>query len=204
MEKIYKEVLSQQQISLFDLLKKLRNKFYMAGGTALALQLGHRQSIDFDLFSRVEFKNDELYDKLDENKIESVLIDQKDELTLIYSGVKVTFLYYPFKGIQTKDWEVIKLANELTIAAMKAYALGRRSKWKDYVDLYFTLQDYKINEIVELAESMFRKKFSEKLFREQLAYFEDIDHSEKVNYVIDNPPVDTDIKDKLMEIASTI
>jgi len=73
----------------------------------------------------------------------------------------------------------------LILAAMKAYALGRRSKWKDYVDLYFILRDhYSIKEISTKATNIYDQLFSEKLFRAQLSYFEDIDYSEQIEFLV--------------------
>jgi hypothetical protein len=101
----------------------------------------------------------------------------------------------------------IKIENSITIpslgylAAMKAFALGRRSKWKDYVDLFFILKDYfSVNEISKLANEIYKDSFSEKLFREQLAFHKDIDYSETVEYI--NQPVPEDeIKQFLIDKA---
>ncbi len=77
---------------------------------------------------------------------------------------------------------------------MKAYALGGRAKWKDYVDLYFIMRDhYTLKEISGKAKEIFKTFFNEKLFREQLSYFKDIDHSEKVEYVGE------EVKDEVIE-----
>ena len=90
----------------------------------------------------------------------------------------------------------------ISLAAMKAYALGRRSKWKDYVDLYFLLTRYfSLSEVVEKSIELFGDLFSEKLFRAQLSYFADIDYTERVDYLIASPPLDDEIKDTLTRIA---
>ena len=87
---------------------------------------------------------------------------------------------------------------------MKAYALGRRSKWKDYVDLFFLIKyHFSISEISEKANELFKDMFSEKLFRAQLSYFEDIDFSEQVEYVVPSVPED-EIKTFLIEAATDI
>src|SRR3989344_1078918 len=76
------------------------------------------------------------------------------------------------------------LPDLLTLAAMKAYALGRRAKWKDYVDLYFIMKDYhSMTTIVKKTKQIFAHEFNEKIFRAQLAYFKDIDYSESVIYL---------------------
>jgi hypothetical protein len=95
--------------------------------------------------------------------------------------------------------KIIKVPDLLTLAAMKAYALGRRSKWKDYVDLYFILKDYcNLKQIALKANSIFGDMFSEKLFRAQLSYFEDIDFTEPIDFLGDKISENT-IKDFLIE-----
>ncbi len=71
----------------------------------------------------------------------------------------------------------------LILGAMKLHALGRRAKWKDYVDLYFILKDFhSINEVTKKATELFGNEFNEKIIREQLSCFDDIDYRQKVNY----------------------
>ena len=96
----------------------------------------------------------------------------------------MTFLSYPFPLVFTEKLEdVIRLPDLVTLAAMKAFALGRRAKWKDYVDLYVILKSKTLTEITARAASLFGNEFNEKLFREQLSYFEDIDYSETIDYM---------------------
>lgn len=71
----------------------------------------------------------------------------------------------------------------ITLASLKAFALGRRAKWKDYVDLYFLLGKYGLEEIDKKAQGIFGEHFNPKLFRQQLCYFDDIDYSEKVEFM---------------------
>lgn len=86
---------------------------------------------------------------------------------------------------------------------MKAYAMGRRSKWKDYVDLYFLLRDhFTIDDISAEATRIFGQLYSEKLFRSQLCYFDDIDYTEQVEYIIPYPPTDEEIKQALTDYAT--
>ena len=93
----------------------------------------------------------------------------------------------------------------LDLAAMKAYALGRRSKWKDYVDLYFLLKErFTLDAICHRANEIFGNLFSDKLFRSQLSYFEDVDYSEKVEYMIPNPPTEEEIRNFLIQVSTEI
>ena len=155
------------------------------GGTAIALRLGHRESIDFDLFSFDEFNNYSIKTKITKNTgIDTVLVNKKGEYSFLINGVKLTFFQFPYQINYSESFgEIVKLPDLLTLAAMKAFALGRRAKWKDYVDLYFILKaNHTVSEITAAGREVFGNEFNEKIFRTQLAYFEDIDYSEQISY----------------------
>jgi hypothetical protein len=97
----------------------------------------------------------------------------------VINDVKVTFFYYPFDIVADIDVaNSIKIPSLLTLAAMKAYAMGRRAKWKDYVDLYFIIRDhYSIREISDHAHTLF-PTFQSAQFIEQLCYHDDINYIE--------------------------
>ena len=203
---MHNEILTPKQKELLIYLKRYQRTFYLVGGTAIALHIGHRQSIDFDLFS---------YSKLNKSRIKASLLDipfeqvpifeDYDQLHLLINQVKVTFFNYPYV-VEHKDKfdSFFVLPSLLSLAAMKAFALGRRSKWKDYVDLYFILKDYyTIEEISREAERVFTQQFSEKLFRQQLAFHKDIDYSEPVEYLV-APVSDDEIKSFLIKKAIDI
>jgi len=87
---------------------------------------------------------------------------------------------------------------------MKAYALGRRSKWKDYIDLYFILKDYyTIRQVSDRSTFIFGDLFSEKLFRAQLCYFDDIDYSEQVEFLV-KAVSEEEVRNFLIEKATDI
>ena len=125
-------------------------------------------------------------------------------MNLIINDVKVTFFQYPFPINPTEKFETFfRLPSLLQLAAMKAYALGRRSKWKDYVDLYFLLHGYfSIADISAAATQIFGELYSEKMFRAQLCYFDDIDYTEAVEYLVPNPPSEQAIKQSLITMAT--
>lgn len=183
---LHKEILTKEQVNLLPLVALFLNDFGLVGGTAIAFYIGHRFSIDFDLFTNKEFDNFKIRQKIVRHgKISEVLRDETGQYTVVINGVRVTFFYYPFDiKFSKKFGNIVKLPDLLTLAAMKAYALGRRAKWKDYVDMYFIMKDYhNIGEIVKKADKLFGHEFNEKMFRAQLAYFKDIDYSEKVIYL---------------------
>jgi hypothetical protein len=118
-----------------------------------------------------------------------VLSARQNELIPFIKSFKREFYNYPFQVDASCEFEKsIRLPELLDLAAMKAYALGRRSKWKDYVDLYFLLKDhFTIHQISTRASGIFEDLFLEKLFRAQLSFFTDIDYSEAVDFIV--PPV---------------
>ncbi|OIP51686.1 hypothetical protein AUK10_04505 [Candidatus Gracilibacteria bacterium CG2_30_37_12] len=184
---MFKEILYENQLCTIGILKIFSKNFYLAGGTAIALQLGHRKSLDFDLFSSKKIDNTKILAKLKENGyiVNRILVDNKgEELTIISGGVKIIFLYYPFQVKKGLIFEGISLPDILILGAMKFYTLGRRGKWKDYVDIYHIFKSgYTLKDISTLAESVFQGGYNEKLLREQLCYFEDIDYTEEVEYM---------------------
>jgi len=200
---MHKELLNQLQTDVLPLISVFNNDFGLVGGTAIALHLGHRKSIDFDLFTNKKFENGEIVRKLlTQATIDSTIVDQLDQLTVIVNQVKLTFLYYPFPLEFINDFEgIIKTPDLLSLAAMKAYTLGRRSKWKDYIDLFFIFKKFSLREVCDKANQIFKTSFNEKLFREQLMFFNDIDFTEKINFVPEFFVSDEEIKNTLQNIS---
>jgi len=199
-----KEVLTENQISLSFMLQIFSENFGLVGGTAIALQIGHRHSIDFDLFTNKPFSNFNIKKRISKyRKIKNVFKDEDGHYTFIIDDVQFTFFYYPYKLNFSKKFEdIIKMPDILTLAAMKAFALGRRAKWKDYVDLYFIMKDYhSLEEISEKARRIFGLEFNEKLFRSQLSYFQDINYKEKIIYLKGFEVDDKIIKKALIEFS---
>jgi len=168
---------SEQQ----KIFKRLKNfpEFYLVGGTALALQMSHRISIDFDLFSPNEIPRNlmaKLRKIFKDFKIE-VILNHSEQLSIKAGQTKIDFVKYGFPLISKLiNFEGVKLVSVPEIAAMKAFAVGQRGTLKDYVDLYFILEKKRANlsEIKKLAEEKYKKEFNFRLFLEQLVYLEDI------------------------------
>ena len=93
----------------------------------------------------------------------------------------------------------------LTLAAMKAFALGRSAKYKDYVDyvdLYFIIKyHFSVKEISAKAEMIFKDFFVEKQFIAQLGYFKGINYSEEVTFLITNPPTEAEVQEFLINVS---
>ena len=178
----------------------------MVGGTAIALYLGHRRSIDFDLFTVSNYKKNTIINSIkhDGFKVQRMLYEDGEQLDLVVNDVKLTFLEYPFDVHPSLSFEeIITLPSLINLASMKAYALGRRAKWKDYVDLYFVLRDIcSLSDLIDNTRELFGELFNQKLFREQLSYFEDIDYSENIDYWSGHSIDDKSIKEFLVRLAT--
>ncbi len=163
----------------------------------------NRRSIDFDLFSSEKLHSLSIKNRIKKSSFEvDSIIFESEQLHLVVNSVKISFVEFPFKiphFTQFKD--IITLPELIELAAMKAYALGERAKWKDYVDFYFLLKyRFKVMDIIKKAERIFGSYFNSKLFLEQLVYFEDIDYSETVEYIGEVPSAE-EIKESLKEAA---
>jgi len=200
---MHKEILSENQVRLLPLVRQFIREYYLVGGTATGLHIGHRRSIDFDLFKFTTIKPKDIITKISAfNYPYTVTRHVNEQLNVTVHQVKLTFFEYPFKiNAKCKFGDYLRLPELIDIAAMKAYALGRRSKWKDYVDLFFILKNfYSVDQISKRAAEIYDQLFSEKLFRAQLSFFQDIDHSEPIDYLV--PAVsDDEIKKFLIDTA---
>jgi len=203
---MHTEIFDKQQVELLQYLKLFQRTFYLVGGTAIALHLGHRRSIDFDLFTPSNLIKPRIKKKLNQIPFKQIpIFEDYDQLHLLLNNVKLTFFNFPFIiDHPIKVDSFITMPSLLSLASMKAFALGRRSKWQDYVDLYFILKkNYIVKQISKEASLNFPSQFSEKLFREQLAFHKDIDYSEPVEYLV--PAVsEEEIKSFLIDKALEI
>ena len=138
---MHSEILTPAQQSALAVLSQqsgLRD-FYLAGGTALALHLGHRASEDFDFFRQESFDPQSLLRQLPAPPRVAVLQEARDTLTVEFRKVKVSFFAYPLNLIKPLVTGAlpVALASIPDIAAMKLAAIAGRGSRKDFVDIYF-------------------------------------------------------------------
>ena len=196
------EILSDQQIELLPFIAQFKRSFYLVGGTAIAFHIGHRRSVDFDLFTAKQINKARIKQKIFALPYDKqILFEDVDQIHFYMNKVKITFFHYPYPVEHTEKLDdIISIPSLLSLSAMKAFALGRRAKWKDYVDLCFVLKNYySIKEISTEAKRIYGQLFSEKLFREQLAFHKDIDFSDQVEYLPGFEIIEQDIKDFLID-----
>lgn len=182
-------VLSSKQIYLMKRLGFLkRHGFYLAGGTALALQIGHRTSVDFDFYTQKKFDNKKLLIELEE-RFKNVKLIQIPEQTLIVEieGVEASFFYYPYPLIYPliEENEFPPLASKEDIAAMKIISIIQRGTKRDFVDIYFLIKEFGLNKIFEITEKKYQS-FNPYLALQALVYFTDAERERtkrKISYI---------------------
>lgn len=155
-------------------LKQLR----LVGGSALALHLGHRTSVDLDLFGKIE--TDEFGISSAVNSLGNAKILKKSPNIFIYiiNSIKVVFVNYPFAWLDSETVEDgIRLAGMRDIAAMKLSAITGRGTKKDFIDLYFLLRVFTLKEMLGFYSRKFPEA-SEFLVLKSLTYFGDAENDE--------------------------
>jgi len=129
-------------------------QFNLVGGTALALQIGHRLSIDLDLFTHEEYDSDKILQALQSLGNLDTLVDNPPYLQVRLDDVKMDFLKFPYTFVQECiETEGIRLVSIENIAVMKLLAIARRGVKKDFFDLYFILERYRLEEILQIFEA---------------------------------------------------
>lgn len=174
---MYQEVINAKTKRVLETIDKIKEigNFYLAGGTALALQLGHRKSIDLDWFSQKEFDVGIL--KKDLSSFGDLKIDSEDKQTLNcrLDDVKISFFVYSYKILfPLVDFNKIKLADEHDIACMKIDTISSRGAKKDFIDLYFLLEKYRLEELLNLFDKKYAGiKYNRFHLLKSLTYFDD-------------------------------
>ena len=147
----------------------------LVGGTSLALQYGHRSSIDLDFFGNVSADTPELEKMLCKLGEVKTLGQNKNVKTFMLDGVKLDIVNYDYPWIDAPVVEdEIVLASTKDIAALKINAIEGRGTKKDFIDVYALLQHYTLKEIL----TFYKQKYStHSLFRAllSLSYFDDAD-----------------------------
>jgi predicted nucleotidyltransferase component of viral defense system len=162
---------------------ELRN-FNLSGGTALALQIGHRISVDLDFFGNSPFELSEIISLIDKFGTIHLLNQSRNILVLTINGIKVDFVNYKYSQLGDIIHENnIRLFDLQDIGAMKLAAIIGRGRKRDFIDLYLLLQHYSLTELM----SFYKQKYpdgSEFLVMRSLTYFEDADKDEDLQMLI--------------------
>ena len=170
----------------------------------MALQIGHRLSVDFDFFCEKKLPPNLLTKVKRVFREASLVVTYRspEQLNLLLNNVKVTFFQFEYPVIQLLiKYKTIPMAGILEIAAMKAFAIGKRLSYKDYVDWYFLLKEGHVDlkHVIGHAKKKFGGDFNDRLFLGQLSSLEDVP-TQKIEFLRDKVNRET-IHDYLTKVV---
>lgn len=158
---LFKQTLSKKSFQLLKYINSHKEfrEFYLAGGTSLSLQIGHRESIDLDFFTPKEFSSN-IIDSL--KKDYKAIAIHNNSIEVIMDETKVFFFYFGFPLLKDlKLIDEIRFANPIDIGLMKLLAVQGRTTRKDIIDLYFI--DKEIIPLEDLID-LFQKNYPKEKF----------------------------------------
>ena len=178
--KFYFEILPAEQKKVLQLLssQKWLNPFYLVGGTALALQLGHRQSDDFDFFSVKNIDNKNIISSLTKVGQFELIDEAENTVNGLVNNVKVSFIKYEYPLIKsTHIFQTMSLADLYDIALMKISAISGRGAKKDFIDLFFLLNHFSLSGLFNAYKDKYGVGVSNFYhLQKSLVYFDDAEN----------------------------
>lgn len=172
--------------STFSLLSQLMNlevlsTYNLVGGTGLSLKLGHRISIDIDLFSKEKIENEVIINCLSETFQNKFVLVSSNKIGVFckINDIKVDLIHYNFDLINPiEEYENIRITSSEDIAAMKIQAILGRGAKKDFFDLYELLKHFTLAEIINFHKTKYPLQTLNITIPQAITYFEEADESE--------------------------
>jgi hypothetical protein len=175
---LQKEAIEPATLQLLKVLQadSMLAQFHLAGGTGLALQLGHRLSVDLDLFSLTPFDSDFYLEYLEKNYQFALDFSASSTLKGSIKGVKVDFIAHSYSLIApVVEKDQIRIYSLADISAMKVNAIaGNGTRLKDFVDLYFLLEHYKVDQMLMFYQTKYKDRNTFHALK-SLNYFDEVD-----------------------------
>lgn len=205
MKKIYLNILNRRQLKILPKIGYLRKEygFYLGGGTALALQIGHRSSVDFDFYSSKDFDPKRLYTKLKKNLKQTTSGHMADGTLIVTSdNVGISFFRYEYPLLKPLvKTEYIDLLSIEDTAAMKIISIVQRGTKRDFIDIYYILKRFSLDKLLELTGKKY-EVFNRYLGLRALTYFEDAEQDRSRRYLKFFEEVDWDkIKGHIIDVV---
>jgi predicted nucleotidyltransferase component of viral defense system len=196
-------ILPEEQLRLFEALsnQSFIQDFYLAGGTCLALQIGHRRSVDFDFFIPSDFDTSAIVYKLAQMGSYQRANEEKNTINGSLDEVRISFFGYRYDIIDNFTvYNNIRLAGLKDIAAMKLEAIAGRGSKKDFIDLFFLLQQFTLEEIFSFHSRKYGVGLSNQYHHvKSLVYFADAE-SEAMPVMI-RPLIWEEVKKQIISLT---
>ncbi len=181
------EVLTLKQRKILSQLGfTKKHKMYLAGGTALALQVGHRTSVHFDFYTNQHFKKSTLL-KIFKNNLKNlsikVLRDVDDTFEIQINNLHLSCFYYPYSLVgKLVNIKGIQLASIEDISAMKVVAISQRGRQRDFIDIYYLINKLGLDKIISITEKKYPELDRYNALR-GLLYFSDADKDREISRI---------------------
>lgn len=199
------EALDEKRRALLPALGNFKKDFYLAGGTALALQIGHRVSVDFDFFTEKDFDTKELYEYVQKVFGEAVRTQESSNTLaiIVQDNVRISFMKYRYTLLGAcVETEHLRLASIIDIGCMKLSAIVSRAELKDYVDLFFILKNLSLAQLlVKLAEKT--PSLDQNLALKALVSFDDVS-IEPIDFIKGNEVTFGQIKTAIVKSVKSV
>ncbi len=185
---LHREILNPEQERILGQLEFVsQTSLYLGGGTALALQLGHRTSVDFDFYISQKFDVVKMKRMFMNRLSGSRLLGESSDGTLrvAVENTEVSVFYYPYALIdRLVDFPPLKLASLRDIAAAKVAAVVQRARQRDFVDIYYLAKELGFIEVVKSAYKKFPwYEENSGIVIKSLGYFEEANRDTEANRV---------------------
>ena len=154
----YPHILNPTQNEILPRLSFTKPEFYLGGGTALALQLGHRTSVDFDFYAPRKFDNQQMAQTINRLFPGTDITPEQPENTLRLDviGTEISAFYYPYPLLEPLvDYGSVSLASLTDIAAMKTAAVVQRARQRDFYDIYYLIKELGMEKIITATYQKF-------------------------------------------------
>ncbi len=203
--RMHYEALDEKRRALLPALGAFKNDFYLAGGTALALQIGHRVSVDFDFFTEEGFDTEVLYEQV-QKTFGQVPRTQESVHTLAVvaeNDVRISFMRYRYPLLAAcVDTEHLRLASMPDIGCMKLGAIVSRAELKDYVDLFFILKQLSLTELLtNLSKKI--PSLDQNLVLKALVSFDDIAR-EPIDFIKGNEVTFDEMRELIVQNVKSV
>lgn len=200
---LHTETVTEKTLELIRMLQhdKAFENFYLVGGTALSLRMGHRVSVDIDLFTAVDFDAATLAKHLSIHYRPSELQQLKNGIICYLHGIKLDLIAHLYPIIHPPETiEEIRMLSLAEIGAMKINAIhGKGSRLKDFVDMYFLLEHLPLEKMTDTAIKKY-SKFNTSMAYNALLYHRDIQFGQKVEFMNNAIPWEN-IADRLRAVV---
>ena len=203
---LHTQTLTPQTLGLIQALQEepLLQGFHLVGGTALALQIGHRISIDIDLFTRDDYDVDDVLNLFIGKYGFQRNYQRGKTLKGAIDGVMVDLIRHDYAELQVIEEDHIRMLSAKDIAAMKLNAItGNGTRVKDFIDVYFLLDQFRLEEMIEFYKMKYQQDDGLMILR-SLVYFDDVDLAEWPRLFRENTLTFGQVKNRIIDAVKPL